>query len=260
MPLFSKAALLLNSPVTALAFVRYQLKPVKQCNGFKLGNFSCFSEYLNSDFLNPTEQRFLTSYPFPPGDMIDVGAHIGFVSILIAKYYRDRTIHAFEASSSTCSSLAGNLELNNIKNVQAHNLAITDHEGTVPFNAHPRYRATNSIALETDPFVVSTPCTTIDGFTEQQDIQQIALLKIDVEGYEDSVLKGAQKSLKKTHMVFYEVCPSNTQKAGTDIEAPFRILERHGFTIHRFDNDTLVQALLSDIGNVVLDNWIAIKL
>jgi FkbM family methyltransferase len=259
MPLLHNAALLLKSPGTALAYARYRFKPERQYDGFKLGNFSCFSEYLNSDFLSPTEQRFLTSYPFPPGAMIDVGAHIGFVSLLIAKCYQDRTIYAFEGSSSTCSSLTGNLELNKIRNVEAHNLAVTDHEGLENFNAHPRYRATNSIALESDLYIVSTPCTTIDCFAERYHLQQIALLKIDVEGYEHLVLKGAEKALRKTHVVFYEVCPSNTRKAGTDIELPFRILEEHGFTIHRFDDDVLVPAALSDIKNVVLDNWIAIK-
>lgn len=259
MSLLSNASLLLKSPGIALAFARYQLKPEKKCNGFKLGNFSCFSEYLNSDFLSPTEQHFLTSHPFPQGDMIDVGAHIGFVSLLIAKCYRDRTVYAFEASASTYNSLIGNLELNKIENVRAHHLAITDHEGSVPFNSHPRYRATNSIALDADPYIVSTPCMTIDGFVERHNIEHIALLKIDVEGHEGSVLKGAEKALQKTHMVFYEVCPANNRKAGTDIKMPFRILTEHGFTINRFEGEKLGPASLSDLEKVTLDNWVAIK-
>lgn len=259
MSLLANAASALQSPHIAIDYARYLLKPEKQYDSFKLGNFSNFSEYINADFLNTEEQRFLTTYPFTEGAMIDVGAHIGFVTLLIAKNYRDRKVYAFEAASSTYRSLKGNLELNGIKNVEAHNLAITDYEGTVNFNSNPRYRATNSIALESDPYIVSTPCTTIDSFTAKHDIEQIALLKIDVEGYEDSVLRGAEEALKNTHMVFYEVCPSNTQKAGTDIELPFRILTKHGFKIHRLDNGSLVPALLSDIKEVVLDNWIAIK-
>ncbi|MEK6280450.1 MAG: FkbM family methyltransferase [Acidobacteriota bacterium] len=259
MSLLANAASVLKSPHIAVSYVRYQWKARKQFDGFALGNFSNFSEYLNSNFLSAAETRFLTTQSFPEGDIIDVGAHIGFISILMAKRYPNRTIHAFEASPSTCRSLNGNLELNEIKNVQTHNLAITDHEGKVTFNANPGHRATNSIALESDLYKISIPCTTIDNFIEKNNLSQIALLKIDVEGHEDSVLKGAEKTLEKTQMVFYEVCPSNTQKAGTDIEIPFRILTEHGFTMLRFSGEKLIPALRSDILGLGLDNWIAVK-
>lgn len=259
MPLFNKAITLLKSPSTAVAFARYQLKPERQYESFKLGNFSCFSEYLNSNFLSSAEQRLLTTHPFPEGDVIDVGAHIGFVSHLMARRYPDRIIHAFEASPSTHESLVGNLTLNGVKNVNAYNVAIADHEGRLDFEADPRYRATNSIALETDKHKVSVPCITIDNFVRRQNVNQIALLKIDVEGYEDVVLKGAEKTLENTHMVFYEVCPSNNRKAGTDISLPFHILTENGFKIHRFEGEKLIPASLSDFEEVTLDNWIAVK-
>lgn len=259
MPLFNKAITLLKSPGTAVAFARYQLKPEKQYEGFRLGNFSCFSEYLNSNFLSSAEQCLLTTHSFPEGDVLDVGAHIGFVSLLMARRYPDRIIHAFEGSPSTHESLVGNLKLNGMKSVNAYNVAIADHEGRLDFEADPRYRATNGIALESDTHKVSVPCVTIDDFVRRQNINQIALLKIDVEGYEDVVLKGAENTLENTHMVFYEVCPSNTRKAGTDISLPFRILTKHGFNIHRLQGEKLVPTSLSDLEEVTLDNWVAVK-
>ncbi|HEX8775002.1 MAG TPA: FkbM family methyltransferase [Pyrinomonadaceae bacterium] len=259
MPLISKASLLLKSPGTALAFARYQLIPERQYNGFRLRNFSCFSEYLNPDFLSTAEQCLLTEYSFPEGDVIDVGAHIGFVSLLMARRYPDRVLHAFEASPSTHSSFVGNLKLNGINNVRAYNVAIADHEGCLDFNVDPRHRATNSIALKSDTHKVSVPCVTIDNFVRRQNVNQIALLKIDVEGYEDVVLKGADETLNNTHMVFYEVCPSNNRKAGTDIKLPFRILTEHGFAIYHFVGEKLSPASLSDLEKVTLDNWVAIK-
>lgn len=259
MPLIAKAITLLKSPLTAVAFARYHLKPERQYRGFRLGNFSCFSEYLNSDFLSSAEQSLLTTYLFPKGDVFDVGAHIGFISLLMARRYPDRIVHAFEASPSTYASLVGNLKLNGISNVHAHNVAIADYEGSLEFNADPRYRATNSIALESDTHKVSVPCVSIDNFAKRRNISQIALLKIDVEGYEAVVLEGAEETLKNTHMVFYEVCPSNNRKAGTDISLPFRILTEQGFNIHRFEGEELVAASLSDLEKVTLDNWVGVK-
>jgi FkbM family methyltransferase len=259
MPLISKASLLLRSPEIALAFVRYQLIPERHYDGFRLRNFSCFSEYLNSEFLSSAERCLLTEYSFTEGDVIDVGAHIGFVSLLMAKRYPERIIHAFEASPLTHSSFVGNLELNGIDNVHAYNVAISDHEGHLDFNADPRHRATNSIALASDTHKVSVPCMTIDNFVRRQNINQIAMFKIDVEGYEDAVLRGAEETLNNTHMVFYEVCPSNNRKAGTDIRLPFRILTDHGFAIYRFEGEKLGPASLCDLEKVTLDNWVAIK-
>jgi FkbM family methyltransferase len=259
MPLIAKAITLLKSPLMAVAFARYYLKPERQYGDFRLGNFSCFSEYLNSDFLSSAEQSLLTEYSFPEGDVFDVGAHIGFISLLMARRYPDRIVHAFEASPSTHASLIANLKLNGISNVRAYQAAVADYEGSLEFNADPRYRATNSIALESDTHKVLVPCVTIDNFVRRQNINQIALLKIDVEGYEAVVLKGAEETLKNIHMVFYEVCPSNNRKAGTDIELPFRILTEHGFAIYHFEGEKLSPASLSDLEKVMLDNWVAIK-
>ena len=136
--------------------------------------------------------------PIEPGDVIvDLGAHIGVVSIYLAKKHPGVTIHAFEPSPPVYALLEENLRRNRVRNVVAHNLAVSATSGTVELVAHLTSNSAGSTAwLSTNDlpgherFTVQS--LSLDDIFERFHIEECALLKIDVEGSEHEVLRASR--------------------------------------------------------------------
>lgn len=129
------------------------------------------------------------------------------------------------------------------------------------FDADPINRATASIKTSVGSNIVTVPCVTLDSFCQNHSIQEIAFLKVDVEGYEEFVFQGAAKLLSKQQIkvIYYEVCPNNAIKAGLKPEYATQILIDNGYQIYELnEKGSLKEISLSDINKVILSNWIAI--
>ena len=232
-------------------------------NGARIGNFVNFSEYHSMlGCISPTEQRFfLDRVAIVTGDIIDIGANIGIVSVLIGKNFPDRTVHAVEPAPETFAALGRNVALNGLNNVRQHQLAIADAPGSLAFNANPVARATARIATADDTHVQTVAAVTLDGFVERNAVGEIALLKIDVEGFETGVFAGATQTLaaRLPKIIFMEVCPPLTRSAGFDPTEPARIVQAAGYAWHRLEeNGTLVAVAPDDAAAVALENWVAL--
>jgi FkbM family methyltransferase len=237
-------------------------EPTRQLHNLvKIGNFANFSEYHSIvGCLNDDELSFLSKHTLGDGQIIDIGANIGFVTLVLANRYRDRMVHAFEPNPFTYPTLVSNVVLNGLNNVQCHEMAITDKNGTVLFHAHPYERTTAAIAQTMEGYTTSVSCRTLDDFTRTMGIDHVSLLKVDVEGYETSVFRGGSATLReiKPSFIYFEVCPILTESRGFDPTEPARTLLEHGYTLHRLAaGGELMPARLEDIPPVILENWVA---
>ena len=260
---------LLTNPGVARDYVTYcaqrmtgQRAVRSLCNGIRVAGLTGFSEYRAVNyFLDDAEQRFLSTYSLPPGDIIDVGANVGVFSLYLAKQFPERVIHAFEPNPSTCEALRGNVLLNGRENIRVQQRAVSDREGTLRFNADPVRRGTARVALAGDPHPLEVPCTTLDAYVAKQGITSISLMKIDVEGVEAQVLRGARRMLEQQipRIIFYEVCPTNCRNMKINSTEATRLLLQHGYSIHRLNGEgELMPASIEQIGAVRLENWIAL--
>ncbi|MCS3937081.1 FkbM family methyltransferase [Salinibacter ruber] len=229
----------------------------------ELGGFTGFSEYYTStDAVAPREMRFLKRYPFGSGSVIDVGANLGLVSLLLAERYSDRDVHAFEPNPSTAQSLRENLRRNEARNVKVCQTAVGNETGTIRFRGGDDNRATARRATDGDSSVISVPCTTLDDYVEKTGIDEIALLKVDVEGYEADVLRGSEELLQeqKVNAVYFEVCPALEREAGFEPGTAASILVRAGYRLHRIVNGgTFKEVEVDRADEVDLDNWVALQ-
>ncbi len=92
-------------------------------------------------------------------------------------------------------------------------------------------------------------------------MREIALLKIDVEGFEISALRGARQVLAqlRPRVVYFEVCPALAQAEGFAPDSAAALLEENGYALHRIRDDGALEPVRrSEIANVVLDNWVGI--
>jgi FkbM family methyltransferase len=133
-----------------------------------------------------------------PGDVcIDIGAHIGYFTLLASKLVGpEGHVYAFEPSPANYDILRGNLERNATKNVTALQVAAGESTGRALFHEGPGTntgRATlRSILPNRSP--IEGPGVTVEvrpvaSCVPERDHARIRVIKIDVEGYELEVLR-----------------------------------------------------------------------
>lgn len=264
------AKVLLTNPEIARDFAAYSWSRLAHSgqairrfpDGLRISGFSGFSEFhASGEFVSPEEWAFFRTHPLGAGDLIDVGANLGLVTAILARRFPDRQVHAFEPNPSTFQALQANMALNGLANVQTSPAALADHSGTIPFRADPIDRGMTSIARTTEEDSLLVPCTTLDAYLDEHATTEVALLKIDVEGFETLVLQGASRLLehRRAGLIYFEVCPNLTRDAGFDPTEPARRLIEAGYRLHRLNpQGTLEAAPLDDLPRVSLENWIAV--
>jgi FkbM family methyltransferase len=146
--------------------------------------------------------------PLPPTGavVLDVGANIGlFTLFLIWKYGRGRfaTIHLFEPNPETFGRLRRNLSANGLDDLcKAHLLALSDRAGTIYMESPHGYSVLNMIS---DTGTVPVECKPLDDWRGEQRLDAMDLLKVDVEGHEMSLLRGALGTLPVVRRLYVEV-------------------------------------------------------
>jgi len=132
--------------------------------------------------------------------VIDVGANIGQFAIAVRTWYPKATIQSYEADIKTYEDLKRNTRDNDIG---THNLAVADIEGELNFYRAPISVTSSLIQTSSNQECIKVKAVTLDSVTDNLD--KIDLLKIDVEGAELKVLKGARKTLVKTKFLLLEI-------------------------------------------------------
>lgn len=125
---------------------------------------------------------------------IDIGANIGLMSLHAAKILDEKgKVLSFEPSSSSYNLLVENIGLNNFRNIKAVNIAVGSTNGVVKiFENMSKNRGSSSLIkpnhTESCHRIV---INRLDDYLEEHQINCISCIKIDVEGWELEVLKGA---------------------------------------------------------------------
>lgn len=153
------------------------------------------------------ERLFYLAYLGAGMTVFDVGAHIGELTLMFARFVGEGgCVHAFEPSSLGFAGLTATCTAASLRNVKLRRVALAEREATVILYSYgDGYLSWTSQALrplETygiDVRAVSTeesPATTLDFYCEKNGIDSIDLLKLDVEGAEFQVLLGARRMLE----------------------------------------------------------------
>ena len=204
-------------------------------------------------------ERFLTS-----GDtFFDIGANIGLFSLIASrKVSQSGKIFAFEPSPKTFARLIENFEINAIENKFVFNIGLSDKVDTLKLNiSESGYDAWNSFAGSEDVKfnkVHDVDVNTLDNIVALYDIDNIDLIKLDVEGWEKFVLHGGEKTLKTfSPVIMVEFTESNTFSAGYQVQELYDILADWGYNWYRYVNKTMV--VESKKASYPYDNLFAVK-
>ena len=159
----------------------------------------------------------------PGMTVIDIGANIGYFTLLAAKLVgKEGKVYAFEPESKNYELLIKNININKFDNVVPIQKAITAKSGKTELFINRMEPGAHSIFKENGRCLPSIIVETVslDEFCENKHILP-DLIKIDVEGAEIGVLRGANKVITKQENVkiIIEFSPDNIKKAGFSNES-----------------------------------------
>jgi FkbM family methyltransferase len=124
---------------------------------------------------------------------IDVGSSIGLMTLTASKAVGEKgQVFSFEPDKKRFINLSNSISINNSQNIKTFNYALGSADKEIFLNSNlptPRISKTNS------DNVTRVKSKTIDTLVKEECIQKISFIKIDVEGYELEVLKGAKQLL-----------------------------------------------------------------
>jgi FkbM family methyltransferase len=169
--------------------------------------------------------------------VIDVGAHAGEFSSAIHAILNDAHVYAFEPLPDCCSKLKTKLGNNGFLNV--FQVALGDHRGTIQFWRSTFSKSSSVLrmsALHEEAFPwtaggtpIAVQLQTLDDYADRMNLTSKTLLKIDVQGFEDRVLRGAVKTLKKVDYVIVEVSVAPLYDEQALFDAIYEFLQQAGF-------------------------------
>jgi FkbM family methyltransferase len=188
------------------------------------------------------DPAFLRRYLKPDDIFVDVGANIGYLTITGAKAVGPNgKVFSFEAHPRIFGYLQENVALNGLSNVTARNVAVGNTNGTVDLLECPGDDSQSCVAHGNG--AVAIPMVSLDDIFPNP--EPVALLKIDVEGYEKFVLEGADRLLSSTICIYFECAPSNLIRYGYTCKTLLDVVERAGFVLYRLE-DGVCRRLCTD--------------
>ena len=238
-----------------------------------------FGEYLSTGTFSPRTLTYMLDFfnrHGSQGTFIDVGGHIGLMSIPIARS-GDILCHTYEPDARNFNYLNQNIELSGTKEkVNTYNLAVFDQETTIEFEVaewhHGDHRIRNSDGktdteqtyapfMEDTRSVVQVDTIMLDKHQSNLDVKSPLVVKIDTQGAESHVFRGGQSVLAKADLLVTEFCPYMIKRMNGDIDEMLSFIENNfskGYVSAKHNSKDTIE--LEDIQQVVsfLRDFVAI--
>lgn len=180
---------------------------------------------------------------FVPGDILDVGANIGYTAAIFATVCKPPAkIYAFEpdrASFATLWEVVQHKQLSGT--VEIFSMAVGAGDGTLEFWYNEEHSADHRVvteefkSLQLDRSKITVvPVTSVDSFVAARSLLNVSFIKIDVQGYELAVCEGMKKTVERFPRIAiaFEYAPQGMRELGFDPVALLRFFRSAGFQLH----------------------------
>lgn len=181
-----------------------------------------------------------------PGDIVlDVGANVGYISATAASCVGESgEVHGFEPLPVCYARLLRLQELNPNIHFKFSNVALAESEGFLPIAYNPQGDSRNATLVPGKQFAETfqVPVIRLDEYIKAniQSPERIALIKIDVEGYEYPVLKGLSTFLANTKyrpLIVCEIKPWELNSLGVSLSDFEQYMREFGYQAYLIPDD-----------------------
>jgi len=154
------------------------------------------SRFLLGTF-EPALQKALASYLQPGMVFYDVGANVGFLSILAARLVgKDGQVHCFEPLPANAEQIRHNADLNQFHQVVVYQVALAQTDSIASFRVseRPTFGSLSDSPMSVDKQIgtIDVSVRSLDSLFKEGQLRGPNLIKVDVEGSEIDFLAGAQ--------------------------------------------------------------------
>lgn len=193
------------------------------------------NEIILNGCYSPYETEIFRSLIKPGMKIADIGAHIGYFTLLAADAAGAHgRVYAFEPDPKNFDLLSRTVSVNHFENVVLEHKAISDKNGSGTlfldrFNLGNMSFAEHNIPRGASDGSIKVATTTLDGYFFGLPLD---ILKVDVQGAEGRVFTCGMETLNKVRFVLTEFWPFGLRNVGTDPRALLKMFMRAGFSFH----------------------------
>jgi FkbM family methyltransferase len=178
-------------------------------------------------FFESEKQEWISREVRPNSVFWDIGANVGFYSLLASKLVGSGKVFAFEPVPRNLEYLRKHIVLNRVTNVEVLPLAVSDKNGSANFHVEQTF-SMGHLSREGGGIEVST--ATLDSLLDEGKVLPPDCVKMDIEGAELLALRGAARTFQR----FHPVLSLATHGRETQAECR-RLLESWGYECTSFD-------------------------
>ncbi len=187
----------------------------------------------------PKEYELLSRLLEPGMTFFDVGAHVGYYTLLASKRVgAGGRVVAFEPDTRNFQLLTENVRSNGLTNVEPVNMAVGSHDGDLQLYRDPDYAGDHRIHAIAGRASITVRCTTLDAFCSGGSGPDV--MKMDVQGAEGEVLAGMMRLLREAppRAIVAEYWPAELASVGTDPQQLVDGVLASGYTVYNVPDES----------------------
>jgi FkbM family methyltransferase len=192
--------------------------------------------------------------------VIDIGANIGAHTLKMAEYVGETgRVLAFEPTKWAFEKLQINMGLNPrlASRINAAQMFLSERSSlsapaSIPssWNLLAEKGETHPVHGGTDKPLTNSGVTSLDDFLEQIEVREISFIKMDVDGFESLVLRGAARTLREYRPpILLELCEYAHAEAGSSFEEFLTLLHGYGYELWNLDASVRLPSQAAQLSN-----------
>lgn len=228
-------------------YILWKLIRLLKINNFKYSLWGDRKIYLNHDsfqsmwimynyWVDWEEFNLIKNLVKKQDQVFDIGANMGFYSIWFSKFISlGGNIHSFEPDKNNFNRLVKNISINNNSGIfKLNNNAVSDINGELYFSIG--LDGENHILKERLVSGTKIDSMTLDKYCNDHQIEKLSYVKIDVEGFEYAVLKGAETLLSKKKIAVLQLEINQTiHNSGKNIKDILDLIQKYNYKLCCYD-------------------------